>query len=189
MRIVIILYLLTAVLLPAEDWTVAGKTYKNVTVMAVHTDTVSIAYDGGVGRVNLCDLPPDLQKKFNYDPVAAKQAMAAEKQREAQSDALAAKVAADEKAKEEQEAAAQPDAPTAHGPAKSSLSPAQRQQIQAQIDSLNADISMKRGHENKLINRNTLGTDGARVTTGTYAQDIAVERAQVQQLQAQLNQP
>ncbi len=50
----------------AEDWTIQGKTYHNVTVQNVTADHVEIMYDGGVGSPKLADLPPDLQKRFNY---------------------------------------------------------------------------------------------------------------------------
>jgi len=77
----------------AEDWTVNGKTYNNVTVSKVDADRVHITYDGGIGAILLSDLPPDLQKKFNYDPNAAAAATAAEKAREQASDAQVAAAA------------------------------------------------------------------------------------------------
>ncbi len=52
----------------STDWTVNGKTFRNVKVGTVDSDAVHITYDGGVGTVALADLPPDLQKKFKYDP-------------------------------------------------------------------------------------------------------------------------
>ena len=52
----------------AEDWTLNGKDYHNVKVTKVEDDTVSITYDGGIGRFPLADLTPDLQKRFNYAP-------------------------------------------------------------------------------------------------------------------------
>ena len=55
----------------AEDWTVNGKDYHNVIVGQLEPDRVHISYDGGIGTVMLADLPPDLQKRFNYDPKAA----------------------------------------------------------------------------------------------------------------------
>jgi len=70
----------------AEDWTVNGKTYHNVTVTKVEPDKVHIMFDGGIGSVNLSDLPPDLQKRFNYDPQAAKVAEKAEADRLAELD-------------------------------------------------------------------------------------------------------
>lgn len=62
----------------AEDWTTTdGKTYKNVKVVKVEDDAVTILDEDGGARVPLSTLSPDLQKKFNYDPakaaIAAKQ--------------------------------------------------------------------------------------------------------------------
>jgi hypothetical protein len=60
--------------IPAQanwTWTVQGKDYHNVVVTKVEADTVSIMYDGGMGRINTSDLTPDLQKMFNYDPQAS----------------------------------------------------------------------------------------------------------------------
>jgi len=56
----------------AEDWTVNGKDYHNVIVGQIDADRVHISYDGGIGTVALSDLPPDLQKRFNYNPAGAK---------------------------------------------------------------------------------------------------------------------
>ena len=58
----------------AEDWTVDGKDFHNVKVTQIEPDQVHIAYDGGIGSVLLADLPPDLKKRFGYDPVQAKAA-------------------------------------------------------------------------------------------------------------------
>ena len=90
----------------AEDWTVNGNTYHNVTVTKVDSDKVHITYDGGIGSVNLADLPADLQKRFNYDPAKAKAAEQAEAERQAESDqerALEAKKQAANDAKLERE--------------------------------------------------------------------------------------
>ena len=57
-----------------ENWTVDGKDYHNVTVTQVDSDKVHIMYDGGVGTVPLADLPPELQKRFNYDRAGAQAA-------------------------------------------------------------------------------------------------------------------
>lgn len=69
-----------------ENWTVNGKDYHNVTVGEVEADRVHITYDGGIGTVMLADLTPELKKRFNYDPDAAKAAAAQEAAREAASD-------------------------------------------------------------------------------------------------------
>jgi hypothetical protein len=73
--LVIVLLILTPGYCMAEDWTVQGRTYQNVTVTKVEPDAVHIMYDGGVGSVNLADLTPDLQKRFNYNPQAAQLAV------------------------------------------------------------------------------------------------------------------
>jgi hypothetical protein len=65
---------LIATVVHAEDWTVQGKIYQNVTVTKVEPDAVHIMYEGGIGSVKLSDLSPDLQKRFNYDPKAAQEA-------------------------------------------------------------------------------------------------------------------
>jgi hypothetical protein len=79
---------LVVTLLPAlaEDWSVNGKDYHNVTVGKVEPDRVHITYDGGIGTVMLSDLTPELQKRFNYDPQKAKAAAKAEEERLAQAD-------------------------------------------------------------------------------------------------------
>jgi len=55
----------------STDWIVNGTVYHHVTVSQIEPDRVHIAYDGGAGTVQLSDLPPDLQKRFNYDPTKA----------------------------------------------------------------------------------------------------------------------
>ncbi len=86
----------------AEDWTVNGKDYHNVIVGQVEADKVHITYDDGVGTIKLADLPPDLQKRFNYDSAAAAKAAADEQAKEAASDAMVAQVTAQQKAAKEQ---------------------------------------------------------------------------------------
>jgi predicted SnoaL-like aldol condensation-catalyzing enzyme len=107
-RVALSIMLATALPVLAEDWTVNGKDYHNVKVTKVDADKVHIMYDGGIGSVNLADLPPDLQKKFNYDPAAAKTAANAEAQRQAEADRQLAieekqnqKIAAAQDAKDE----------------------------------------------------------------------------------------
>ena len=72
MALAMILAGLSCGALHAEDWTVNGKDYHNVVVGQVEADLVHISYDGGIGTVALADLPPDLQKRFNYNPAGAK---------------------------------------------------------------------------------------------------------------------
>jgi hypothetical protein len=59
----------------AEDWkTTDGKVYQNVTVIDAQPDAVTILHQDGGALVPLANLPPDIQKRFNYDPVKAKAA-------------------------------------------------------------------------------------------------------------------
>ena len=59
----------------ADDWkTTDGKVYQNVTVLAARPDAVMILHQDGGALVPLANLPADLQKRFNYDPVKAKAA-------------------------------------------------------------------------------------------------------------------
>ena len=48
----------------SDDWTIKGKTYRNIHVIGVNPDTVSVTYDGGTGRLPLADLTPELQAKY-----------------------------------------------------------------------------------------------------------------------------
>jgi len=69
----------------ADDWkTTDGKVYQNVTVIKTEPDAVTIIYQDGGALLPLVKLPPNLQKRFNYDPVKAKAAAEARAQSEAQ---------------------------------------------------------------------------------------------------------
>ena len=67
-----------------ENWSVNGRDYHDVKVTQVEADRVHITYDGGLGTVMLADLPPELQKRFNFDPAAAHQAEQTRAQRASQ---------------------------------------------------------------------------------------------------------
>src|ERR1700761_5323926 len=58
---------------PNWTWTTLdGTTYHNVVVTKVGPTTVSISHAMGVAHdIPIANLPPDLQKQLNYDPVAA----------------------------------------------------------------------------------------------------------------------
>jgi hypothetical protein len=59
--------------LRAEDWkTTDGKVYANVTVIKSEADAVTILYRDGGALIPMANLPPDLQKRFKYDPAKAK---------------------------------------------------------------------------------------------------------------------
>jgi hypothetical protein len=70
----LIAFLLLTTFLHSEDWTINSKTYLNVKVTKVEPDQVHILFDGGIGAIKMVDMPSDLQKRFNYDPTAAKAA-------------------------------------------------------------------------------------------------------------------
>ena len=125
----------------AEDWTVNGKDYHNVKVRQVEADRVHITYDGGIGTVMIADLTPDLKKRFNYDPVAAKTTVDERNQQAAQADAMLAaqmKQQADDAAAQEQakEKNAQTDPVAA-------LKAQQLASFQAQLTALQATIKQQ----------------------------------------------
>jgi len=69
--------------LRADDWkTTDGKVYQNVTVLHCDPDAVTILHKDGGALVPLELLPDDLQKRFHYDPKAAKAAADARMQQE-----------------------------------------------------------------------------------------------------------
>jgi hypothetical protein len=62
---------------PSEWKTTDGKTYKNVQVVKVEPDRVTISYDeGDTCMVPIDTLPLDIKKLLNYDPVEAGKAAA-----------------------------------------------------------------------------------------------------------------
>jgi len=185
-----ILILLLALMVPvmAEDWTVNGVTYHNVTVGTVEADKVHIMYDGGLGAVALADLTPDLQKRFGYDPNKAKAAANAEAARLAALDQQHA-LEVQQQAKASAAAIPTPTAAQSSAASSNSLSAAQRASIQAQIESLQQDITFMQGEEAKVYqesNKQVVKADGNVTTQGAYTQKIVDEQAEIQQLQAQL---
>ena len=88
----------------STNWTVDGKDYQNVTIGQVEADIVHISYDNGVATVPIADLPPDLQKRLNYDPAKAKAASEERAQEEKKAAAAAALISVQ---KEQAEQAAQ----------------------------------------------------------------------------------
>jgi hypothetical protein len=96
--------------LPAEDWTtIDGKVYRDIKVVKVEPDAVTILDKDGGALIPLMLLPEALQKKFNYDPekarVAAEARLKADEENQhalhvemAQADQIKAKQAAESKA-------------------------------------------------------------------------------------------
>ena len=117
--------LLLAILGPglrAEDWTTSdGTVYKDVHVVKVEADAVTIIHHDGGALVPLVKLPAALQQQFGYDPAKAKaaadtrakidgesqEALQVEKaEAQKMQDAKEAKYKADKKAVEDEKAAA-----------------------------------------------------------------------------------
>ncbi len=59
----------------AEDWTTTdGKKYEDVRIVKVEDDAITVIYKEGGALIAMTKLPPELQKRFSYDPVKAKAA-------------------------------------------------------------------------------------------------------------------
>ena len=91
----------------AEDWTTTdGTNYQNVRVVRVEDDAVTILYKDGGALIFLFKLPPDLQERFDYDPIKAKAAMEARVKDDAENaKALQAEIELAEKLKRQQQIA------------------------------------------------------------------------------------
>lgn len=150
----------------AEDWTVNGKDYHHVTVIKVEDDLVSIQFDGGIGRIALGDLPPELQKRFGYDPQKAK----------ASADSRA-KASAEGQKEMAAELAAQPASQNA---AHKSLTPDQVAAIQAKIDRLELDIGRCQQKQATLTEQELLGSGWQ------YGEEIRQDKVAIKALQAHL---
>jgi hypothetical protein len=150
----------------AEDWTVNGKDYHNVTVGQVEPDRVHITYDGGVGTVMLSDLTPELQKRFDYDPQKAKASTdardkaSAEAQKEMAAE-LAAKLASQNAAHK---------SPTSEQVAAT----------QAKIDRLELDIRQCQQKQATLTEQELQGSGWQ------YGEIIRQDKVAIKTLQAQL---
>ena len=176
----------------AEDWDVKGKTYHNVQVKNSDDAYVSITYDGGIGRVALADLPPDVRRRFTYDPAKSKAALDAEAARVAASDrAAATQMAKDNAAVQQQSTVAsapasspspQPQQPNSHA--------IQIAQLRQQIADLNkaadaadappADAFVK----STYVSQN--GQEEHHYSKG-HSQEASDDRAKAAQLQQQLD--
>jgi len=64
---------------PDWTWTTSQGVFKNVHIIKVEADCVTILHAGGQALVAIYELPPDLQKQLNYNPAAAIAAAAARK--------------------------------------------------------------------------------------------------------------
>jgi FKBP-type peptidyl-prolyl cis-trans isomerase len=90
----------------SEDWVTSdGTTYKDVKVLKVDADAVTIIDQDGGALVPLAKLGPVLQKRFGYDPAKAK--VAAEERDKADMDNIKALQAEKDKMNAEQIAGVQ----------------------------------------------------------------------------------
>src|SRR6266436_1116120 len=57
----------------ADDFkTTGGKEYKNAKVSRVEPDGIVITFSGGIVKIPFTELSPEIQRKYNYNPEAAK---------------------------------------------------------------------------------------------------------------------
>ncbi len=90
----------------SEDFTTTtGKAYKGATVSRVEADGIIITTEDGIVKLRFADLPPDVAKRFGYDPQKAA-AFAAENARAAAANNVAASAAARRDAEQRKTAAA-----------------------------------------------------------------------------------
>ena len=70
----VILIVCFASLALADDFkTIDGKEYKNAKVSRVEPDGIVITFSGGIVKIPFTELSEELQRKYSYDPEAAKQ--------------------------------------------------------------------------------------------------------------------
>lgn len=48
-----------------------GEVFREVTVLRAETDALLVRHEGGMARVSLFDLSPELQARYDFDPVVA----------------------------------------------------------------------------------------------------------------------
>jgi hypothetical protein len=70
---VILIVCFASIALADDFQTINGKEYKNAKVSRVEPDGVVINFHGGIVKLQFTELPADVQKKYGYDPVAARE--------------------------------------------------------------------------------------------------------------------
>jgi hypothetical protein len=97
----------------AEDFkAIDGKEYKNVKVSRVEPDGIVVTFSGGIVKIPFIELPPEIQKKYGYDPKAS----AAFQQQTYQADVVRARQQAEATEKRRQEFVAAKQAQAAAPP-------------------------------------------------------------------------
>lgn len=142
--------------LHAEDWTTAdGKVFHNVMVIKIEPDAVTILDKDGGALVSLAQLPPDLQKRFHYDPAQAKIAAAARAQADVQSaQVLKAETAQAKKLKAAEKAASKV---ATTKPSSSPSQPAQTSPGHHGVNSLNPGLGKSSARDGNYPARNEDG--------------------------------
>lgn len=171
--LVLFLFATSARFLYCEDWEVGMHTYHNVIVQDVQADRVLVSFDGGVAGPLLVNLSPELQKRFNYDPVKAKAATAAREKVYAQVDSEIRR----------QVAVTPPVQAASPTPVKQGLTLGQIAAIQNRIAWLQSDISEKQ----RQLDRDAADASRHRITaTSAYASIVQADTQELNQLQAAL---
>lgn len=79
MTIAILATLCAALFALADDFkTINGKEYKDATVTRVEPDGILVKTKTGIAKLYFAELPPEVQRRFNYDPQQAAAFVAAE---------------------------------------------------------------------------------------------------------------
>lgn len=84
MKLWIIWIIFCALPVWAEDFTVDGVTYQDVTWGSVHGTSISVTHRSGVASIPVAKLPADIQQRLGLDPAKLAQQQAAERQRAAE---------------------------------------------------------------------------------------------------------
>ena len=174
---------------PNWTWSTSnGTIYRDVVIQKIEPDAVTILHHDGGAKIDMANLPPDIQAQLNYDPAAAKAYAAAEAAREAAADAELAR----EKQKAEHDAqllaerqAAPQQAPAAGGAPV--LSDEAKAQMQQQISDLKKDIRQKLGEMASVY-----ATDGyakAVSSQSSFRETVMEESDQVNTLEDKLGVP
>ncbi|MFZ4768126.1 MAG: hypothetical protein ACOYMN_24525 [Roseimicrobium sp.] len=78
---------------PFDLTTTLGETYKNCRIIKATPEALTIVHDGGVAKLKLAYLDDEWRKKFDYDPVAAREFAASEEEKRAAAEAKRAELA------------------------------------------------------------------------------------------------
>jgi hypothetical protein len=76
--------------------TITGKTYQNSKLLKIEATDIIISSTEGITQVDYANMPPDLQKKFGWDPQKSSEVNAAEIRYQEQVEAAREAAAADE---------------------------------------------------------------------------------------------